>query len=278
MKNVEYLVYVLLALNVLFSWMAFNDRSIFEKYKLSVGKILNYKEYVRVISSGFLHVNMPHLVINMIALYSFGRALSYSMNVYEFGLLYFGSLIMGSALAIYFHRHQSNYSAVGASGAVSGVVFASILFYPFGDVLLFFFLPMPSWVFGIAYLLYSVYGMKSQSDNIGHEAHLGGAITGILLAILFKPSLALENWWLTAILLLIPMLIFVFKPKSVSSGFSFKILNDDVKRTKRSVDDLYYNEQFEKEKELDRLLEKVGDSGINSLSKSERKRLEELSK
>lgn len=278
MKNVEYLVYVLLAANVLFSWMGFNDRSIFEKYKLNVGRILNYKEYIRIVSSGFLHGDMMHLIFNMIALYSFGLAVSRYLNIYEFSLLYFGSLIIGSLLSIYMHRHQSNYSAIGASGAVSGVVFASILFFPHGNVLLYFFLPIPSWVFGIAYLLYSVYGMKAQNDNIGHEAHLGGALTGVLLALMFEPSLALKNWWLTVILLLIPVLLFVFKPKSVSSGFNFKILNDDVKRTKRSVDDLYYNEQFEKEKELDRLLEKVGKDGVNSLSMNERKRLEELSK
>jgi hypothetical protein len=120
--------------------------------------------------------------------------------------------------------------------------------------------------------------MNRQNDNIGHEAHLGGAVAGVLLALAFEPSLALENWWLTAALLLIPLLILFIKPKGANQGFQFTVLNDDVKLTKRSVEDLYYNKEFEQEKELNALLEKVSEYGIDSLSSKERKRLEELSR
>lgn len=280
MFSVKYLLYLLLAANVIFSWMAFSNHSLFEKFKLQVGRILYNKEYYRVFSSAFLHVDLTHLIFNMIALYSFGNVMQVFLNVYEFAILYFVSLLVGSLLAIYFNKNNSSYSAVGASGAVSGVVFASILFYPYGGITFIFFpfVSIPSWIFGILYLLYTVYGMNKSNDNIGHEAHLGGAIAGVVLAILFHPEIAMQNWWLSLILLAIPNVIFFIKPKSARQGFEFKVLNDNVKRTKRSVDDLYYNEQFEREKELNRLLEKVSEEGLHSLSKREQDRLKELSK
>lgn len=276
--TVELVVYILIGANVLFSWQAFSNQNLFNRFKFRVGSILQGKEYIRMVSSAFLHGNMAHLLVNMIALYSFGIAMSYSITTLQFILLYAVSLLAGNTLALIFNRHNYNYSAVGARGAVSGVVFASVLFYPDGNVLLFFILPLKTWIFGILYLLYSVYGMNRQNDNIGHEAHLGGAVAGVLLALAFEPSLVLRNWWLTAALLIIPLLIFFIKPKSASKGYQFTVLNDDVKRTKRSVDDLYYNKEFEREKELNALLEKVNDYGIESLSSKERKRLEELSK
>lgn len=279
--SVEIVVYILLAANGLFSWQGFENANLFNRYKFRVGDILGKNDYVRMLSSGFLHGSWTHLIINMIALYSFGMAMGYFINTWQFIVLYFVSLLAGNLLALLFNKNNYNYSAIGASGAVSGVVFASILFYPDGDVLLFFFLPLKSWIFGILYLLYSVYGMNKQSDNIGHEAHLGGAVTGLLLAIAFEPSVATNKIWLTAILLIIPLIIFFIKPKGgAGGGYQFKVLNDDanVKRTKRSIDDLYYNEEFEKEKELNALLEKVNERGIDSLSKREQQRLKELSK
>ena len=278
--SVEIVVYILLAANGIFSWQGFENSNLFNRYKFRVGDILAKNDYIRLLSSGFLHANWTHLLVNMIALYSFGMAMSYSINTWQFIALYFVSLFAGNFLALFFNRHNYNYSAIGASGAVSGVVFASVLFYPFGKVLLFFILPMPSWLFGILYLLYSVYGMNKQSDNIGHEAHLGGAIAGVVMAIIFSPNLLMENWWLTATLLIIPLIIFFVKPKSGGGGYQFTVLNDDakVKRTKRSVDDLYYNKEFEREKELNALLERVSKHGVESLSRREKQRLEELSK
>lgn len=276
--TINYFVYAIIAANLLFSWQGFNNLGLFEKYKFRVGSILNGKEYIRLLSSGFLHVDWMHLLFNMIAFYSFGVFLGNFVGIWEVVLIYFVSLFAGNFLALYFNKNNYNYSAVGASGAVSGIVFASILFYPFGKVLLFYFLPIPSWIFGIAYLLYTVYGMNKKMDNIGHEAHLGGAVAGLLIAAAFRPDLAMEHWWLTIILLLIPMILFFVRPKSNNSGYQFTILNDNVKQTKRSVDDLYYNKEFEREKELNALLDKVNEYGIESLNAFEKRRLEELSK
>ena len=121
--NVTMLVYILIAANVLFSWQAFSNQALFENFKFRVGNILSGKEYVRLLSSAFLHADWTHLIVNMIALYSFGIAMGYSINTIQFAALYFVSLFAGNLLALFFNKGNFNYSAVGASGAVSGVVF-----------------------------------------------------------------------------------------------------------------------------------------------------------
>ncbi len=104
--------------------------------------------------------------------------------------IYFGSLIGGNVAAYYSHKDQDDYRAVGASGAVSGIMFSAILLYPEGKIALMLFpIPMPSWVFAIFYIGYSMYGMRASHDNIGHEAHLGGAMSGLLLTLLLLPQL-----------------------------------------------------------------------------------------
>ncbi|MCD8528809.1 MAG: rhomboid family intramembrane serine protease [Chitinophagales bacterium] len=251
--SVEILVYIIIAANVLFSWQGFDNHGFFEKYKFRVGSIIQNKEYYRLITSGFLHADMTHLIVNMITFYSFGLALQSLFNLIQFLIIYFGSLILGNLLALFINKNNYNYSAIGASGAVSGVVFACILFAPFQNVYLFFFLPIKFWIFGVLYLLYTVYGMNKQNDNIGHEAHLGGALAGLALAIAFKPYIAFANWWITLLLLVIPLVLFFIKPKALGGGTSFRIYNDNVKPSKRSVDDLYYNKEFEREKELNAL-------------------------
>lgn len=275
-----YLVYGLIAANVLFSWQAFENHNLLEQFKFRIGSILSGKEYIRMLSSGFLHVNWMHLIVNMIALYFFGQLLGTKLSWWETSIVYFVSLLAGNLLALFYNSKNYNYSAVGASGAVSGIVFACILFYPNKDIYLYFLIPIPAWIFGILYLLYTVYGMNQQSDNIGHEAHLGGALAGLVLAIAFVPSIAFEKLWLTIILFVIPLILFFVKPKKSGGSYQFKMWNEGegIKRTKRSVDDLYYNKEFEREKELNALLEKVNENGLQSLSKKEQQRLEELSK
>jgi membrane associated rhomboid family serine protease len=102
-------------------------------------------------------------------------------------LLYLGSLFTGNLFALAFHHNQLNYIAVGASGAVTGVLFSALLLYPGIELMLFFIpLPIPGYIFGIGYMIYTLYGMQAQNDNIGHTAHFGGAIGGIVMTILFE--------------------------------------------------------------------------------------------
>lgn len=207
----EWAVYAIIAVNVLLSWRAFSDMGLFHKLKFHVGEILLRKDYQRMLTAAFIHVNLTHLLFNMIAFWSFGLMLQHFIELWQFLVLYFVSLFTGNFLPLYFHKDNPEYCAVGASGAVSGVVFASILFYPFGEIIFIFlpFLPIPSWIFGILYLLYTVYGIDKQSDNIGHEAHLGGALAGLFLAIGFRLDLAIEHWWLVIILTVLPVFLLV---------------------------------------------------------------------
>ncbi len=183
-------VLLLIGSIVLISYRGFRDTYFFNKYMFQVGAILEGKQFIRMVSSGWLHGSGAHLAFNMIALWSFAEVIIQLGSVFFFVAIYFLSLIGGSLTSLYIHRHNLYYSAIGASGAVSGVVFASILLYPQGSIYLFLIpFPIPSWLFGILYLLVSMYGMKRQGDNIGHEAHLGGALSGLLITSIWFPGI-----------------------------------------------------------------------------------------
>ena len=210
-------VFIIIAITAIVSYNGFNDRVFFEKYMLRVGSIINGKEYIRMISSGFLHSDWMHLFFNMFTLYFFGPEVLYNAGPTNFLLIYFGSLIFGNLISIYFNKNNWMYSAIGASGAVSGVIFSSIILYP--DMSLFILpipFPIPGWLFGIGYVLYSIYGMKNKLGNIGHSAHLGGGISGIVITILLMPNVIYESW-LTILLILVPFaaLIIYEKQKGV---------------------------------------------------------------
>ena len=202
------IVLVIIIANVLFSMKGFNDYSFLDKYKFQVGRVLG-KEKVRILSSGFLHVDWMHLGFNMYALYIFGDFVATNLGTTPFLIIYFGSLIAGSLYTLHYHKDEPYYSAVGASGAVSGIVYSSILVFPDMQLLLFFAIPIPGYVFGLGYLLYSIYGMKKQVGNIGHAAHLGGAIGGFILTLILRPELFSTNT-IFVILLAIPILLVLF--------------------------------------------------------------------
>lgn len=195
----------IISANVLISMKGFNDEFFFRKYQFHVGSI-RAGEQIRMISSAFLHADFVHLAFNMIALYSFAPVVFGNLGNPTFLLIYFGSLICGSLLTMIFHGNEYNYRAVGASGAVTGIIYSAILLRPDMEIGIFGVIPMPAYVFGIAYLLYSIYGMKSRRDNIGHTAHFGGAIGGYAIT-LIKDPLLFEQSTLMVILLAIPIII-----------------------------------------------------------------------
>lgn len=201
MGNLHPATIAIIAINVLFSLKGFNDYSFFEKYKFNVGGIRR-GEQVRMISSAFLHANTQHLLFNMLSLFFFANAVIYNLGVVNFVIIYAASLVVGNLLSYYFHKDEYHYSAVGASGAVSGVIYAGILLNP-GMTINFF---IPGWLFGVGYLLYSIYGMKTKTDNIGHDAHFGGAMGGFIVTLLMAPYL-LQTSLLMVGLLSVPIII-----------------------------------------------------------------------
>ncbi|QLE02656.1 rhomboid family intramembrane serine protease [Galbibacter sp. BG1] len=211
--NLSIATIVIIAANVLASIKGFNDFSFFEKYKFNIGAIRR-GEQIRAITSGFLHVDVSHLLFNMITLYFFAPIVVQYLGDPKFLIIYFISLLAGSLLSLIFHKEDYHYSAVGASGAVTGVMYAAILLQP--DMRLAFFfipIPIPAYIFGIGYLLYSIYGMKARIGNIGHTAHFGGAIGGYVMTLLFMPSLFV-NETLMVILLAIPIVILFILEKT----------------------------------------------------------------
>jgi len=208
------IVFMLIGINALVSFKGFSDRLFLERYKFQVGPILQ-GDQIRMLTSGFLHVDQTHLIFNMFSLFIFAGPVINEVGVGKFLLIYFGSLIAGNTLSLSYHKKEPYYSAVGASGAVMGVVYAAIMLNP--DMRLsFILLPIvsfPGYVFGVGYFLYSIYGMKKQLGNIGHSAHLGGAIGGFVLTLALYPQIFLINRTIILILALPIVLMFIFKDK-----------------------------------------------------------------
>ena len=191
--------------NVLISYKGFNDLSFFRKYEFHVGSI-RAGEQIRMFSSGFLHADFPHLIFNMLTLYFFAPVVIEYLGGFSFALIYVGSLIFGSLLTMLLHKNDYSYRAVGASGAVTGVLYSAILLQPDMMLGIFFVIPIPAYLFGILYLMYSIYGMKAKNDNIGHTAHFGGAIGGYVITLIKDPQLFVDHT-LMVVLLAIPIVI-----------------------------------------------------------------------
>lgn len=209
MQQMHLVTLAIIAANVLVSLKGFNDYGFFERYKFNIAAIRNGQQ-IRMITSGFLHVDFTHLLFNMLTLYFFSPVVIASVGVISFVLIYMASLLVGNLLSFYFHKQEYHYSAVGASGAVTGVLYSAILFYPDMGLYLFFIpIAIPAWIFGLLYLLYSIYGMKSRIGNIGHDAHFGGAIAGYLLTLVLVPGLLQTNLWIVLVLAVPIALLFV---------------------------------------------------------------------
>lgn len=187
---------IVIAATAIFSYMGLNNMTLFEKYKFNVGAILNRKEYVRLISAGFLHADLMHLIFNMMTLYFFGPIVIQAFGEIGFLLIYFGSIILGNFFSLFIYKNQTWYSAIGASGGVSGILFSAIAMIPDLGIYFFFIpIPIPGYIFGLLYFSYSVYSMLNprMNDNIGHAAHLGGAFFGLVYAVVLMPKIAMEN-------------------------------------------------------------------------------------
>jgi membrane associated rhomboid family serine protease len=187
---------IIIAITVLFSIAAFNRPELFYKYNFNPYQTVRRKQWYRLFSHALLHANWEHLFVNMFVLYSFGNAME-KYFAYYFGHnvlllylgLYLGGIVASSIKTLVKQKDNYNYNAVGASGAVSAVVFASIFFDPLNMIYFFAIIPIPGILFGILYLWYSSYMSKRNIDNVGHEAHFWGAVFGFVYPLLLKPSL-----------------------------------------------------------------------------------------
>jgi membrane associated rhomboid family serine protease len=269
---------ILILVNCFVSWKGFNNRNFYERYEFSIEKVKIYKQYYRLVTSGFLHVNWMHLIFNMIALYFFSSSVELYFGPLQFLLIYFASLIGGDLLSLFIHRYDSAYASVGASGAVNGIIFASIAVFP-GMKMGLFFIPIaiPAWIFGLAYVAYSIYGIRSRRDNVGHESHLAGALIGMLLAVAMFPAALVENYLVIGAIAL-PCIIFIY---IILTRPHVLLINNQFFRSQKkylSVDQKYNAEKLDKQKEVDRILDKINKRGMKSLTPKEKEMLEQYSK
>lgn len=191
---------VIVIITVLTSVAAFRRRELFYRFDLSPAQVVQKREYYRIFTHAFLHVDYIHLGINMLVLYSFGSYIEQIFADLEaqgvifsgpffYILLYAGSIALASISTITRYRNNEGYSAVGASGAVSAIVFTYIFFAPLEKIYFYMVLPIPGILFGILYLVYSSYMGRRNNDNINHSAHFWGAVAGFIFPILLEPSL-----------------------------------------------------------------------------------------
>ena len=200
---------LIIVINLIVSFKGFGDQYFFRKYEFHIGSI-RAGEHIRMVTSAFLHADLGHLFFNMFTLYMFAPVVIAYFNNFTFLIVYLGSLIFGSLLTLLFHKDDYSYRAIGASGAVTGVLYAAILLQPDMSLYLFFIpIPIPAYLFGIGYLLYSIYGMKAKNDNIGHTAHFGGAIGGYLITIFKEPQMITDNTFMVVLLAIPIVLLFI---------------------------------------------------------------------
>ncbi|MEO8236316.1 MAG: rhomboid family intramembrane serine protease [Flavobacterium sp.] len=200
---------LIIALNVIFSYKGFTDIAFFRKNEFHIGSI-RAGEQSRMFSSAFLHADWGHLFFNMFTLFMFAPVVIENLGNTSFLLIYLGSLLAGSLLTLYFHKDDYGYRAIGASGAVTGILYSAILLNPDMSLYMYFIpIPIPAYIFGIGYLLYSIYGMKAKNDNIGHTAHFGGAIGGYLITICKEPEMLTQNTNMVILLAVPIVLLFV---------------------------------------------------------------------
>lgn len=200
---------VIIALTGYFSYRGFVNPPFLRRFVFSTRAILDDKQYYRILSSGALHADWVHLLFNMFSLYSFGSAVEQLFGPLTFLAIYLAAIIGGGILALLLHRNE-DYHALGASGGVCGVIFACIFLLPGTSVQLFFIpVPIPAYIYAVLFMLVSFFGIRTQRGNIGHDAHLGGAIIGLITATILHPSIVPKNPVLYPVVMLLAILLLI---------------------------------------------------------------------
>ena len=225
--------------------------------------ILAGREYHRIVTSGFLHADWIHLVMNLLTFVVFGNTLEPMLGGTRLLAIYFAGIVGGSLLSLYLHRHH-DYHALGASGGVCGVLFASIFLLPDGEIRSMM-VPfgIPSWLYAILFLVFEFQGARRQESNIGHDAHLGGAAVGLLVATAMYPEIVrLSPWLYAAVLSLCVGMFFYFWKNPMH-------LPLDTFVTKSSRPTRKHAHAEPTSEEVDAILDKVSENGIQSLTAEE---------
>lgn len=278
MSSAGLITFILIAVTFFVSYKGFTNPRFFERYEFEVDKILIYKDYKRLVTAGFLHIGWMHLLFNLYSLYIFSGLVEGGLGSLNFLIIYFGSLIGGNLFSLLIHRHHGDYSSVGASGAVWGVMFASVALYPEMDIR-FFPLPIgiPNWLYALLFVLFTMYAIRSKKYNIGYDAHLGGALIGMILALVMVPSAFVYHYG-KILIILIPSVVFLYLV--VTRPYLLLVDNLFFKTHQEfySIDQKYNMDRADQQQEIDRILDKIHRKGMRSLNKREKEQLKDYSK
>jgi membrane associated rhomboid family serine protease len=166
----------------------YKNQQLLDQLILHPFKMNRDNSYYRMITSGFLHGDLNHLIFNMLSFYFFAIHLERIVGSLVFLVFYLSAIVIANIDSLIKNKNNPGYRSLGASGGVAAVIFSYIIFNPSSTLYLFFAIPIPGLIFAIGYLIYSSYASKAMNDNINHDAHIWGSVTGIVFALLYDPS------------------------------------------------------------------------------------------
>ena len=199
---------IIVAITVLASMFAFSNRTKLQEWMMNPYAVIQHKDYKRLFTHGLIHGDYMHLFFNMFVLYQFGTHVEKvftneskfnvvfgmsnwwgeSMGISLFLMLYIGAILAATIPSIVKHKDNPGYNSLGASGAVSAILIVFILIQPTAQLAFFFFIPMPAWVAGILFFVFEAYMNRKGGTGIAHDAHIYGAIYGLLFMTIVQPS------------------------------------------------------------------------------------------
>ena len=273
MGPAELTIVLILVITSAVSIYAFYNPALQDRLIFWPERILAAQEYYRLFSSALLHADWLHLLLNMYVFWAFGLPIASYYGPASLAFIYLGSILGGSLLSLFIHRHH-DYRALGASGGVYGVLISYLFLFPGSGINHFFILPIPGWLFVILFVVGSYYGIRSQRGNIGHDAHLGGGIVGLLIATALYPSIIRHSPYLYAAVLLLSLLIFgalLLNPLHLPWK-SYQPPPVRPTKTKRETPEPNDQER------LDAILDKISKSGVHSLSRADQEFLRRASR
>ncbi|MGC3959622.1 MAG: rhomboid family intramembrane serine protease [Verrucomicrobiota bacterium] len=277
--NISPVTTAVLVITGAITFLAFRRQRLQERLMFKPFEILRHKQYDRMLTAGLIHADWIHFAFNAFSFYSFAENIEARYGPLPLLAIYLAAIFGGSLLSLIIHRKE-DYSALGASGGVCGVIFASIFLLP-GSSIMMFPIPVgiPTIIYAVIFLVGSYWAHRRRADNIGHDAHLGGAIVGLLVATAMYPQLIQAAPGLFATVLILSLIILFLLIRDPLALFGHRSGTHDVPlgsdRAQRYESNRRRNEKMA---EVDELLDKVAKRGMHSLSANERKRLETLSK